>query len=264
VSERTRSAVPDYTIGAVTRAAELLAAFERPPHTFRLSDLADRLGVTRNLTFRLLRTLELSGMIYRRDDYYLLGPRTSELGRLALRRLQPLVDAGQPVLEALKTETGETVYLCAMEGQEAVCIAAVESDFFVRGVLNVGGRLPLHAGGGNKVLLAWLSPEMQAAVIDDPRGLRIYTPLTPNDPAELRARLAIIRRDGYSVALEEVVLGADAIGVPVFGPDGTVVAGLGLVGPADRVRPRLHHPLPDQLRAAADRIRQRLLVASAT
>jgi IclR family KDG regulon transcriptional repressor len=253
-----RPTAPDYTIGALARAAELLAAFERPPHTFRLSDLADRLGMTRNLTFRLLRTLEASGMIYRRDDYYLLGPRVSELGQLALRRLKPLVNAAQPVLEMLKAETGETVYLCAMQGLEAVCVAAVESDFFVRTVLDVGIRLPLHAGGGSKVLLAWLPPEVQDAVLGTPGGLRIYTPFTPNDVAELRQRLAIIRRDGYAVALEEVVLGADAIGVPVRAPDGRVVAGLGLVGLVDRVRPRLHHPLPEQLLAAAEQIGQRL------
>jgi IclR family KDG regulon transcriptional repressor len=263
VSKRARDAAPDYTISAVARAAELLVVFERPPHSFRLSDLADRLGMTRNLTFRLLRTLEASGMIYRRDDYYLLGPRTSELGQLALKRFQPLVAACQPALEMLKADTGETVYLCAMEGQEAVCIAAVESDFFVRGVLEVGRRLPLHAGGGTKALLAWLPREVQDTVLETPGGLRVYTPQTPIDRAELRERLDIIRRDGYAVCLEEVVPGADAIGVPVCGPNGVVLAGLGLVGPADRVRPRLRHPLPTQLRAAAESMGQCLRATAA-
>ena len=255
----SRTAVgTDYTIAAVARAVELLAAFERPPHAFRLSELAERLGMTRNLTFRLLRTLEASGTVFRRGDSYLLGPRVAAIGPLALERLRPLVDAAQPVLDALEAETGETVYLCAMEGDEAVCVAVAESDFVVRGVLGVGVRVRLYAGGG-RALLAFLPEALQEAVID--RGLRAFTPATPTDPADLRGRLAIVRRDGYAVALEEVVPAADAIGVPVFGPDGAVVGGLALVGPSDRVRPRLHFPFPDQLRAAAERIRERLAIA---
>jgi DNA-binding IclR family transcriptional regulator len=248
----------DYTTGSVARAAELLSAFGRAPHTFRLTELADQLGMTRNLTFRLLRTLEAGGMIFRVDDRYVLGPRTREIGRVALKRYQPLVDAAQPVLEELRVDIGETVYLCAMMGDAAVCLAAVESASAVRGVLDVGARLPLHAGGGTKALMAWLPQAQLDAIIDYPRRVRPFTQHTLSNPSHLRDHLARIRRDGYEVGLEEVGAGSDAVGVPVRDAQGSVVAGLGMVGPSDRVRPRLHDGLPVALLTASKRITQRL------
>jgi IclR family acetate operon transcriptional repressor len=134
----------------------------------------------------------------------------------------------------------------------------VESDSAVRGVLDVGARLPLHAGGGTKALMAWLPQAQLDAIIDNPRRIRSFTPHTLTNPTHLRDHLARIRRDGYAVGLEEVAAGADAIGVPVRDTHGLVVAGLGMVGPSDRVRPRLHDGLPAALLAASKRITERL------
>jgi DNA-binding IclR family transcriptional regulator len=242
----------DYTVASVTRAMRVLSAFERAPHSFRLSDLADQLGMTRNLTFRLLRTLEADGMVFRLDDRYTLGPRAKHLGSLALARFRPLAERAQPILQALTRTTGETTYLCALEGLDGVLIAVAETDSPIRGVPRIGQRLPLHIGGGTKALLAALPDELQDAILDQSLP-RTPTPVAPGR-AGMRSHLAEIARHGYAVALEEASPGADAVGVVVRDFEGAPIAGLGLVGPTDRVRDRLHTELRERVAAAGTAI----------
>ena len=57
-----------YLVDSVVRACELLQAFEKPDEKLRLTDLAERTGLTASRAFRLLRTLEHCGFIERADS----------------------------------------------------------------------------------------------------------------------------------------------------------------------------------------------------
>ena len=95
-------------------------------------------------------------------------------------------------------------------------------------VSQVGSRLPLHATGVGKVLLAYAPDEVQAAVLAD---------LTPDHavhghPARPAARAAAPgARDGYAHDRDEMTLGACSVAVPVRDREGGVVAALGVVVP---------------------------------
>jgi hypothetical protein len=54
------------------------------------------------------------------------------------------------------------------------------------------------------------------------------------DFLRLERELAAARRDGYAVSTGEIVPGASALAVPIFGPDGSVIAALGVAGPSQR------------------------------
>ncbi len=94
-------------------------------------------------------------------------------------------------------------------------------------VSRVGGRLPLHATGVGKVLLAWAPEDVQREVFAS------LTPLTRHtivQPGLLREQLARVRSEGYAQTVEEMTLGACSVAVPVrCRPDGAVVAALGVV-----------------------------------
>jgi DNA-binding IclR family transcriptional regulator len=64
------------------------------------------------------------------------------------------------------------------------------------------------------------------------QGLPRYTEHTVTDPVALREELRRIREQGFATDLEEYKLGANAIGVGVSDPQGTVVAALAVLGPA--------------------------------
>jgi DNA-binding IclR family transcriptional regulator len=101
-------------------------------------------------------------------------------------------------------------------------------------VSQVGSRLPLHATGVGKVLLASAPDDVVEQVL---RQLSRETRHTVADPRVLVRELAEVRRRGWSRTAEEMSLGAASVAVPVTveragGP--VVVAALGIVVPAQR------------------------------
>ena len=95
-------------------------------------------------------------------------------------------------------------------------------------VSTIGSRLPMHATGVGKVLLAHAPPAVQADVL---AHLTRITPYTIVQPGTLRRQLAKVLRDDYATTVEEMSLGACSVAVPIRAR-GEVVASLGIVVPS--------------------------------
>ena len=102
-------------------------------------------------------------------------------------------------------------------------------------VSQVGSRLPLHATGVGKVLLAHAPDDVQAAVLARPDAGSRRTRSPSRD--RLRRQLARVLRDGYATTVEEMSLGACSVAVPVRGAGDAVVAALGIVVASLQTRP---------------------------
>jgi DNA-binding IclR family transcriptional regulator len=101
-------------------------------------------------------------------------------------------------------------------------------------VSQVGSRLPLHATGVGKVLLAAAPHDVVEQAL---RSLSRQTRHTVVEPGRLRRELAEVRRRRYARTPEEMSPGAASLAVPVQverhgGP--VVVAALGIVVPPHR------------------------------
>ncbi len=233
-----------YTVGAVDRALSLLEALADAPDS-GVTELAERTGATKSMTFRLLYTLEARGYVVKDADRrtYALGYRTMLLGDQG-RRQSRLVAEAEPFLEALAGETRENALLLLREGANSVCIALHASPQPLRIFAAVGRVGPLHAGGGPKVLLAFAPEDVRRAVMAGP--LPRFTDATPADPAILEAALETIRRDGVAVSQGEIDPEICSIAAPVRDHSGGVIAALSVTGPAAR----LDAPAQDRVRAA--------------
>ena len=138
------------TLETVDRALKLLLAFEsEEDRELPVAALAARLGIHRSSASRLAATLAQSGFLER-------APGT-EVGRLGLRALgaHDLVTAAQPIAESLADETGETVVLSVLEGEESVDVAQASGRHLIAMRNWIGRRSPLHASSDGKVLLAF-------------------------------------------------------------------------------------------------------------
>jgi DNA-binding IclR family transcriptional regulator len=242
-----------YSIAAITRGLDVLAAFERPPHAFGASELARQLGMTKNHVFRVLKTFEERGFVRRVDDRYMVGMRAFEVGQLALKGMD-VVRIARPVVRALHERTDETVHLAVLDttSLEAVCVERIESSHPVRLSAEVGRRSPLHAGACPKLLLAYLPDAEREAVLE--RGLPAFTRRTATSAAELRQELEHIRGSGYAVSDEDLDTGAAAVAAPIRDWTGQVVAAISVAGPIGRVRDELTTTLRDEVIAAGDRV----------
>ncbi len=149
----------DYTIAAVDRALSVLEALASQPRQ-GVTELSNRLGLTKTIVFRLLSTLEARGFVTRNDNkaIYSLGYRVGVLGEQAGLQ-STLLAAARPVMERLRNDTTETINLILREGQRSLVLATLPGHHAMRIYANAGRYGPLHAGGGSMLLLAFAPEE---------------------------------------------------------------------------------------------------------
>lgn len=139
-------------IGVLDKAVDVLDALEVRP--LSLSELVAATGLPRATAHRLATALERHGLV-RRDGEgrFILGTRLLALGQAAAETW-PLANAAAVPLATLRDETGESVQLFVRDGEERVCIAALQSLHGLRTIVPLGARLPLSAGSAARVLAA--------------------------------------------------------------------------------------------------------------
>ncbi|MEQ3548921.1 IclR family transcriptional regulator [Pseudonocardia nematodicida] len=214
------------------RSLGLLSAFRAGEPEVSLAELSRRSGVAKPTALRLLAELAQWSMVERTERGYRLGLRLFELGQTVPRQ-RDLQESATPFLADLHEATGETVHLAVADGADVVYLQklAVAGGPKIPSLL--GGRMPAHATGVGKVLLAFGPPELLEAVLE--RGLTRRAPRTISGPGILRARLAEIRGAGWAHEHEESGPGIACVAAPVLGPDGVAVAAISITGWSNRL-----------------------------
>ncbi|ORA15177.1 IclR family transcriptional regulator [Mycobacterium arosiense] len=222
-------------ISVASRALALLAAFDSRHRQLTLTELARRADLPIGTAHRLLGELYDWGAVARLPSgHYVIGRRLWDVGLLAPLQTG-LREVASPFLHDLYGATLATVHLAVRDGHEVLYVDRLSGHASVPVVSYIGSRLPLHATGVGKVLLAYAPEEVQQYVL---AHLVRVTPHTVVHTGIMRNQLVRVRRDGYATTSEEMTMGACSVAVPVFqGAD--VVAALGLVVPTlkrDRAR----------------------------
>lgn len=209
------------------RAFDILDSFVPGEARLTLTEIARRTSLPMATAHRLVRELVRVGGLEREEGgTYRIGVRLWEIGSLAPIR-GGLRELAMPFMEDLYEATHENIQLAVLAGTEAMILEKISGRHSVRIVTRVGGRLPLHATGVGKVLLAHAPAKLLEAVLAKP--LEVMATNTIRDPEELRRDLALVRSRGWSATRDEMTAGAMSVGAPVFGPEHTVVAALSVV-----------------------------------
>lgn len=215
----------------VSRALALLYAFDEQHRRLSLTDLARRADLPLATTHRLAGELVAGGALVRRaDGEYVVGRRLWDIGLLAPVQTG-LRQVASPFLNDIHAATLATVHLAVRERTQVLYLERLSGRASVPVVSRVGSRLPMHATGVGKVLLAHAPDDVQQQVLSN---LTRLTPYTVTQPERLRRQLEKVRREGCATTVEEMTLGACSIAVPVRGPDGVVLASVGIVVPSLR------------------------------
>jgi DNA-binding IclR family transcriptional regulator len=219
-----------------SRALDILGAFDGENRSLSLTDLARRAGLPLATAHRLVGELHRWGALAREPTgEYVIGRRIWQLGLLAPVQ-SGLRQAASPFLHDLYGTTLATVHLAVRDGLEVLYVERLAGHVSVPVVSRVGSRLPMHATGVGKVLLAYAPEEVRAEVL---QHLTRITAYTVTQPARLLEQLRRVRAEGYATTGEEMSLGACSVAVPVRNGD-VVVAALGMVVPdLRRQLPRL-------------------------
>ncbi|WP_119696850.1 IclR family transcriptional regulator [Microbacterium halotolerans] len=231
---------------ALARHLAVLDAFD-PLHPFlTLTEIAAASRLAPSTAHRLVGELTREGLLERQPDRsYRLGVRLWEYasrtpGAVGLREI------ARPWCEAVHRRVRQHTQLGILQGTEALYIERLSMPDAVINATLVGGRIPAHASSAGLVLLAHADAGTVDAVCRAP--MRRYTSETISGPEQLRRMLTRIRGDGFVVTDGHIHLEARAIGVPVRGAGGRVIAALTVVVPNDDTPAQ---PIADLLTAAA-------------
>jgi DNA-binding IclR family transcriptional regulator len=221
--------VRENPIRALAKAVYLLEqlADEREATPRRLAELIDE---PRTTTYRLLRSLEALDLVEpgAQPGSYRLGWKLMRLGAAVVERLDER-QAALPVMERIHERVGETVFLLVRRDRSAVCIERLEGLRVQSLALRLGGSLPLHAGAGPRVLLAW-EPVSEWESYVDGGALETLTDETPTTKITLFRELNETVKRGYAVSDEDVTPGIASLGAPIFDYTGGVRAALSIGG----------------------------------
>ena len=222
------------------------------------SQISDTLGLNRGRVFRILFTLETQGYV-RQDPVtkrYRLGLKLFELGQAVARGFElPSVTA--PILAKLTAATGETSYVYALDGLEAVAIAKRECSQPMRISAEIGRRYTMEIGAACNCILAYLSESQIDQVLGKgplPRMAR----KTPTDPAAVKHKLAQIRRLGYHLSEEEDQDGISAVAAPIRDANASVIAAVAIAVPTSRFLPEKLPMFISEVQEAARRISEEM------
>lgn len=212
---------------------------EGPPDGLTLAQVAERTGLHRATTHRLLAALTRERLLEQDPAHrYHPGVELWVLGASAARRFD-IREVSRPALERIATETQDTVYLSVRSGHEAICIARHEGAFPIRTLsLNVGDRRPLGVGSGSLALLAFLAEADRQEVLG---GIAADLTRYPRfSAAGIRRLVDETRNRGYSFVGGTILPGMSAFGVPILDSHGNAVAALSVAAIDSRMaEPRL-------------------------
>jgi len=218
------------SVRAVSRALAVLRSFYQEGPSLSLTEVASAAKLDKGTARRILLTLVQDGfaVLDPQSQKYSLGLEILKLAGAVPER-RDLRQIASTILSRLAKTTGSTVFLSVYHDGSAICLDQFHSDrsVEVRWWI-VGGQLPMNCGAAPRVLLAYLPDDEVSRVLA--RGTTRLTPFTTTEPKALMEELEAVRRNGWSVAVDDVYEGLAAIAMPVFDPDGTLVAAVSLTG----------------------------------
>ena len=212
---------------SIEKALEILMAFSRYNHEMGTVELSHDLDLHPATVSRILQILSRKGFLQQNDRTrkFSLGPSVFQLGKKIFQSLSGnLLKIAAPYIEVLSEELGQTVVLEVMSGKNSI-VAYLEQGS--RGYLigpRIGDIVPNHAAAGAKAMLAFYDQDS----IKDFLGQKMtrLTPKTITNLKTFKLELKNVREQGVAFCREEMAIGVNAIGVPVFDHDNKAVAGL--------------------------------------
>jgi IclR family acetate operon transcriptional repressor len=246
-----------YFSRAVGKAFELIELLNKAGGPMSLTELANKVGLTKTSAYRLLFTLvSLRHAKQDGNGHYLLAAENwispSVQIANALRSI-----AREPA-QALRTRFQETVSLAVLYSNHIEVILGFESPRIIRMANTLGGIIPPHASSLGKAITAFQAEAVCSKLIHS-YGIRKFTEHTITDEEALVEELGEVRRRHYAFEDEEAFLDGCCLGCPIFAGSDTAVAAISISMPKFRLPAKKERDkMVAELQKAAEEISERL------
>lgn len=194
-----------------------------------VSRIAEETGLPKSTVHSHLSTLQDLGFVQKDGTRYATTAKFLDLGGRHRRSLEIYKQSRQAVDElAMETEGYADLYI--EENGLGVLLhlstggADVELGFAYEGLHH-----PLHTNASGKSILAFLSEQRVAEIIEHYQDLPLDAPL---DEDELLNELRTIQQQKYVIDQEEALIGMSGVGAPILNRQGEAEAGIAVYKPA--------------------------------
>jgi DNA-binding IclR family transcriptional regulator len=238
------------SMSALDNAIEILRCFSAHQPEISNADVIRLTGKPKSSTSRLLRQLKECGLLEQDalTRRYRPGLLLFELGRLH-RTQNDFVAVAEARLRAVCARTGHTGYIAVLDCAEQVVLRLVPGSNPLQVVTPPGVRAPAFATSNGRAMLARLS---DAEILGRlPKPLPAISPSAPQNLAGLMARIAEIRRTGYSESSNESLPGVGSMGFALTRGDTNETIGVALSYPSHMTPTKERAQLWQALRAMA-------------
>ncbi|MER3125308.1 IclR family transcriptional regulator [Bacillus pumilus] len=235
----------------VQRALDILSCFSEERQELTLTDISKEMNLAMSTTTRLLKALEMNHFVEKNQETmkYRLGQRLYLLGYIAGKSIK-LRELAKPLMYTLRDETKETVNLYVLDHKSRVCIEQAEGLQSIRHLVKIGEKLPLYAGAGGKVLLAFQSEEFQQQVFASEADHMTME--------EWRKECRYILETHTACSIDEREVGSAAVAAPIFNIHGEVQACLSISGPTQRFTEDVIPQLQQKVKEHAEKLSEQL------
>src|SRR4029077_4537599 len=216
------------SVGIVFRLLDELDLARRP---LGVTELAQIVGEPKPRVYRHLASMKQVGAVEQDPitEKYRLAAKLVVYGTAASEQFD-LRAVADPYLTRLRDVTGQTAVLAVATHDSALVVAVAESTRSVVISVKPGNRPAIHCSAQGRLVLAYLDQVAQQRVLR--RKLPKFTDRSMVDPAEIQARLAIIRERLYEDADGELLEGVNLLAAPIVGEREVLVGTIGVVGPS--------------------------------
>lgn len=249
----------DGYVQSFARGLEVIRSFSASAPRQTLTEVAGRSGLSRAGARRILLTLEALGYVRSEGKLFSLTPRILDLGFAYLSSM-PIWNLAEPVMETLVAQVKESCSAAVLDGTDIVYVLRVSTHKIMSISLGVGSRLPAYCTSMGRMLLSAL-PEAELMACLAASDLTPRTRHTVTDVKELTAKIAQVRRQGWSLVNQELEEGLVSMAAPITNRAGQTVAALNISGQANRTSAKtMQETMLPHLLTAAQTISRMLAV----
>lgn len=220
-------------VKSLAKALKVLSCFTVQEPVLGVTELAERIGVTKSNIHSILSTFTSMGYLERqRDGRYALGLKMLEYAFIINQHLG-YPSAVYDILVDTAGQTGEIVYFGLPYGTNVLYLYVVHPTNRL-GVLPyrdiLGETSPMYCTGIGKAILAHMPQEEWLEHIPEERIK--YQPNTVVEMDGILEELKRTRERGYAIDNSERDPNVRCVGVPVYNAAGKLTAGISTSGPA--------------------------------
>ncbi|HWK46635.1 MAG TPA: IclR family transcriptional regulator [Stellaceae bacterium] len=204
-------------MSSIANIAGVFRSFGPDRAELSVTEAATLLAIPKSSTSRLLKAMAEQGLLEQAagSRRYRPGPLVIGLGK-AGRGESRLIDRLQAMLADVVQVVGHTGYVSIRDGLEIFGVRMVPGWQDLRVARPAGTRMPAVATAVGRALLARLSDAALVKLL--PETVEPVSPSAPASRAEVLARIAQARQQGWSEAEDEGHRGIGTIAVVVLDP----------------------------------------------